>query len=137
MFIMNTTYNRKAAYVPFGSFQHPGTGTHQEIMLGCPNSPRVVSPPAPSNNNFARLAKPLSACPGFPTNGEMKYINWKNVSRCSSSTNISQMTHHNHNPALVKDEKEVQDENRETTNHVDNEELHAALTLSSCFNKGS
>ena len=58
----------------------------------------------------------------------MKYFSWKSVKKVDSTVNLMQMTHHDHNPSKEKDD---------STFAVDDAELMAALTLTSCFNKNA
>ena len=143
-----------ATYIPFGSFQVP---QQQRTQLPCNSRelfyesslPKVVTPPIqePTMKVQAQYAqytaKPLQACPGLPQpNQEMRYFSWKSVGKCNSSVDLTQMTHRDHSapaqqpPAKSAFAGPVKDENNNVGLNVNDAEMHAALTLSSCFKNG-
>lgn len=125
-----------AAYIPFGSFQHP-VGQHTtQVRYHHHREPlesQTVTPPPLEEavtdhvHNHETTSKPLCACPKLPRpNEEMKYFSWNSVKRVGSTVNLMQMTHHDHNPSKVQIDSIFNDA-----------ELKAAITLTSCFNDGA
>jgi hypothetical protein len=132
-------HSNRASYIPFGSFQHPididrDTRSRQEHPPSHVVTPRPLDP-SPIQIQL-RIAQPLSACPRLPRpNEEMKYFSWDSVRRGGSTVNLSQMTHHDHNPTKAKSQISISNVENVDTNSaaVNKEELNAALTLTSCF----
>jgi len=130
-------HSNRATYIPFGSFQHP-IDVDRRTRSEHPPSHVVTPPPQEASpiQTQLRNAQPLCACPRLPRpNEEMKYFSWDSLRRGGSSVNLSQMTHHDHNPTKAKSPISITNvKNVDTSSAaVNKEELNAALTLTSCF----
>ena len=132
-------------YNPFGNtFRFSSNRGNEAISIP------AVTPPIPSpvshiidGEAFAQKGRPLHACPGLPRpNQEMKYFSWED-SRCSSSVNLMKMTHCDHSQSEKEPQHHENGKNDTAPmqteiidQSVQNDEIHAAITLSSCFKNG-
>jgi hypothetical protein len=127
------------SYVQYGSFALP-QGAHafsepKEFV----HAGKAMKPEFQAADS---VAKPLHACPGLPKpNQELKYISWNGANvRHSSGINLSQMTHFDHSRGHDQKEKKPVSppkvstpEISEEKKPVNDDEMNAVITLSSCF----
>ena len=143
-----------ASYIPFGSFQAPeqqsprnlanpqaymyvqGNYSSDESTMELPMNPpaREASGCMKEQMRPQKTLKPLHACPGLPKpNQEMKYYSWNNANRHNSGVNLSKMTHFDHSEAQKKTSASYAQGGEGKKKSVDDDELNAVITLSSCF----